>query len=342
MIRRFFRLGGMDSPPFRLTNPTRLIHCFQWSVKAKIMIVSDSKTFTESTPTNYFELSKFCVFLSVIGKEVIDGFSGDRQVREKSPRDFVTAVDEAVQKKVWEKILSVFPSSKLLGEESGSEPDERKIVSSDQLKIEGLFSEGLGSGSVPEKGDGQIGQQSELIWVIDPIDGTANFVHEIPYYAVSIAAVHNNNIVAGAVLDVCHDRCYWASCDSPAMLNEQEIKTSQCKDLSYAMLAISLPCDPSSREIAFRTVQGISEKCANIRRLGSAALNICNVAAGSLDGYWAGMLNLWDIAAAALILKRAGGSQEIQEIDGDWKLAYRCANGKQLESEIADCVAGVA
>jgi len=305
------------------------------------MIVSRTKTFTQKTPTNFFELSKFCVYLSVVGKEIIDGFSGDRQVREKSPRDFVTAVDEAVQKKIWEEILSVFPASKLLGEEAGSESDSQKIVTTGQLKMEHLFDRCNLEKDETEASSQSITEDSEIIWVIDPIDGTANFVHEIPYYAVSVAAVLNAQVIAGAVLDVCHDRCYWASCDSPAMQNDHPIKTSQCEDLSYAMLAISLPCDPSCRELAFRKAQGISEKCANIRRLGSAALNICNVAAGSLDGYWAGMLNLWDIAAAALVLKQAGGSQEIQEINGDWKLAYRCANGKQLDTEIAQCVANV-
>jgi myo-inositol-1(or 4)-monophosphatase len=147
---------------------------------------------------------------------------------------------------------------------------------------------------------------SEWRWIVDPLDGTLNYVHQMPSWSVSVALEHEGCIVAGAVYDPCLDEMYSAGAESPAQLNGRPISSSGCDVFSDALTIVSLPSAivPSSPEIA--DLNRLLCAARSVRRLGSAALNLCYVASGRADAYWATSLNLWDLAAGWLILERGG------------------------------------
>lgn len=149
---------------------------------------------------------------------------------------------------------------------------------------------------------------SEYKWIVDPLDGTTNFTHGYPVYCVSIAVEHKGEVIAGAVYDPNLDEMFTSEKGSGAFLNGERIHVSQTDNLPHAMLATGFPYDvkddPYNCIEHFDTFLLYSQA---IRRLGSAALDICNVANGRLDGFWEVNLHAWDTAAAVLISAEAGG-----------------------------------
>ncbi|HEY9165485.1 MAG TPA: inositol monophosphatase family protein [Candidatus Kryptonia bacterium] len=149
---------------------------------------------------------------------------------------------------------------------------------------------------------------SEYKWIVDPLDGTTNFTHGYPVYCVSIAVEHKGEVIAGAVYDPNLDEMFTSEKGSGAFLNGERIHVSQTDNLPHAMLATGFPYDvkddPYNCIEHFDTFLLYSQA---IRRLGSAALDICNVANGRLDGFWEVNLHAWDTAAAVLISTEAGG-----------------------------------
>lgn len=197
--------------------------------------------------------------------------------REKRPKDLVTEADVTAQRLIAEMILARYPDHQFLGEES---PEAEQL------------------GTVEASG---------YRWIVDPLDGTTNYAHGFPSYAVSIAVEFRGQVLAGVVLDPVLDECFRASRGSESRLNGAPIQPSSCRRLEAAMVAVSLPASiqRASREVQ-RFVEVMTEAQA-VRRLGSAALNMCYVAAGRLDAYWASSVKAWDVAAGALILEQAGG-----------------------------------
>lgn len=197
-------------------------------------------------------------------------------VREKSPGDLVTEADHASQEAIRSLLWEHFPSHQFWGEESERPPTWAE----------------------------------DYCWVIDPLDGTKNFVHQLPSFSVSIALLHRGEPLVGVVHDPWLQETYSAIRGHGASFQAGEhqarlLRPSSCRALAQALLVFSFPSRVDSRTPELRRFNRVVPH-ATLRRLGSAALNLCYVASGRLDGYWGSTLNLWDIAAGMLIAREAG------------------------------------
>jgi myo-inositol-1(or 4)-monophosphatase len=201
-----------------------------------------------------------------------DGFSTDFQVEHKGLVDLVTDMDRLSEDYILNEIRTHFPGDAIVTEESGS------------------FT-------------GDNGRQ----WFIDPLDGTVNYAHHLPIFSVSIAYAIGNQVQLGVVYNPIMDECFSAERGKGAWLNEKPICVAQAKTLVDALLVTGFPYN--IREIEMNNVAIFSEfvmRAQGMRRLGSAALDCCYIAAGRLDGYWELGLKPWDIAAGGLIAEEAG------------------------------------
>jgi len=187
------------------------------------------------------------------------------QVSIKGPTDFVSNADLKAEKIIIEELKKARPHYSIISEEDGSEKNKDK----------------------------------NNIWIIDPIDGTTNFLHGVPHFAISIALKSSGEIVSGLIYDPIKDEMFYAEKENGAFFNNQRIRVSKKRELNSCLFATG---GPSKSEVDLI-----------LRKSGSAALDIAYVAAGRYDGYFQDNLNLWDIAAGIIILKEAGGM--INEID---------------------------
>jgi myo-inositol-1(or 4)-monophosphatase len=208
-----------------------------------------------------------------IAGDVITEYSKKLVVREKAARDLVTDADVAAQHVIKNYLLDKFPNHGFVGEEGDP---------ADNI------------------------QSSEYCWLVDPIDGTANYVHGFPNYATSIALVHRGQVVVGVVFDPVANEMFSAVQGLPATLNGREIRASSCTAIGDALIAASFPPNVSRESLAVQHFIEVLLQCQSVRRLGSAALNLCYVACGRMDGYWANCVKSWDIAAGALIAQQSG------------------------------------
>ena len=181
------------------------------------------------------------------------------QVSIKSPTDFVSSADTKAEKIIIQELLKAKKNYSVISEEIG-------IINN---------------------------KNSENIWIIDPIDGTTNFLHGIPHFAISIALKSNNEIIAGVIYDPIKDEMFYAEKNNGAFINNKRIRVSKKKNINYCLFGTG------SSEI--KTAQ------LTTRNSGSAALDMAYVAAGRYDGYFQNNLNLWDIAAGIIIVNEAGG-----------------------------------
>jgi len=186
------------------------------------------------------------------------------QVSKKGPKDFVTNADIKAEKIIIEELKKARPNYSIISEENGVEKN----------KDESNF------------------------WIIDPIDGTTNFLHGVPHFAISIALQSNNEIVCGLIYDPIKDELFYAEKNHGAYFNNQRIRVSKKRDIDECLFAVG---------------KGKYNSDLIYRRSGSAALDLAYVASGRFDGYFQNNLNLWDIAAGIIIVKEAGGI--INEID---------------------------
>jgi myo-inositol-1(or 4)-monophosphatase len=191
---------------------------------------------------------------------------------KKSFMDLVTEVDTACEAEVARRILQRFPDHQILAEEGttgGNHPDFR--------------------------------------WIIDPLDGTTNYFHRYPFFSVSIGVEYQGQIVAGVVYDALHEELFYATAGGGAFLNGVPVHVSEVPALNKGLLCTGFPGDQSGNQKVLAAWERISLKCHGIRRDGSAALDLCYVACGRLDGFWE-RLNAWDMAAGALMVREAGGT----------------------------------
>ncbi len=145
-------------------------------------------------------------------------------------------------------------------------------------------------------------------WIVDPLDGTTNFIHGIPSYAISIALEFKGDIILGVVYEVSQDQCFWAYTNSGAFLNGKKIMVSSRKTLSDSLIATGFPIYNFSRiEPFINTLTYLMKHTHGIRRIGAAAVDLCYLACGRVDAFFEYNLNAWDVAAGALIVKEAGG-----------------------------------
>ena len=205
---------------------------------------------------------------------------GKVAAESKGPRDLVTDADRSAQRLIRNRLLEAFPDHLFLGEEQESEHEP------------------------PEAG----AWHEDYTWVVDPLDGTMNFVHGIPHFAVSIALLYRGQPLVGVIRQPMCDATFWAEAGGGSWLNGEQLRCSACHSVGEALVAISLAAhvDPDSLEV--RQFVQLLEVAQGIRRMGSAALNLAHVAAGWLDGYWAWHGNIWDVAAGWLMVQEAGGS----------------------------------
>jgi len=190
------------------------------------------------------------------------------QVSKKGPRDFVTKTDKHVEKILIEELSKTKKNYSFLTEETGVIKNKDK----------------------------------ENIWIIDPIDGTTNFLHGIPHFAISIALKSKDELLSGLIFDPIKDEMFFAEKDKGAFLNNQRLRVSNKNSLEECLFS-------SNNE-------GVKFSNLNMRCSGSAALDLAYVASGRLDGYFQNKINLWDVAAGALMIKEAGGIvNNISEFD---------------------------
>lgn len=196
------------------------------------------------------------------------------QVSKKGPADFVSAADMRAERVLREELAHARPNFGLLMEEGGT-------VS---------------------------GDDAENRWIVDPLDGTTNFLHGIPHFAISIAHEARGELVAGVVYEPVHDQMFWAEKGIGAYLNDRRIRVSARNNLAQSLIATGLPFkghDPEPRYMA--TLDAVVGEVAGVRRFGSAALDLAYVAAGRYDGFWEFGLQPWDIAAGIVLVREAGG-----------------------------------
>lgn len=194
-------------------------------------------------------------------------------VQSKSPNDFVTEVDRAAEQAIIEVLRDAFPGHGILAEESG-----------------------------------ESGPESEYNWIIDPLDGTTNFIHGFPQYAISIAQTKNGALEHAVVYDPCTNELFTASRGSGAFLNDRRIRVSRRTRLNDSLIGTGFPFRQFDNVDAYLAMfKELTQKTAGIRRPGAASLDLAYVACGRLDGFWEMGLSPWDMAAGVLLIQEAGG-----------------------------------
>ncbi len=199
------------------------------------------------------------------------------QVSAKGPGEFVTKADREAERLIREDLMEARPNYGWVGEESapveGTDPTRR--------------------------------------WIVDPLDGTTNYLHGMPHWAVSIALEHKGEIVACVVFDAAKDELFWAEKGSGAWMNDRRLRVSGRRSLAEAVVATSVPA------ISKRTLPGtiadfarLMPQVAGVREWGAASLNLAYVAAGRFDGFWEREMKIWEMAAGLLLVKEAGGFVE--------------------------------
>ena len=196
------------------------------------------------------------------------------QVSLKGPGDFVTASDKKVEKMLIEELQKARPNYSILSEEVG-----------------------------------QINNDQSFKWIIDPIDGTANFLHGIPHFAISVGLEHDKEIICGIIYDPIKDEMFVAEKGNGSYLNNQRIRVSARSKINECVVFTNGPkYDSKYRDLIFDEYKKFSNNVfIPIRKSGSAALDLAYVAAGRCDGFWQRDLNYWDIAAGLILVKEAGG-----------------------------------
>jgi myo-inositol-1(or 4)-monophosphatase len=266
-----------------------------------------------SDPTSIHRYTEVAEQAARAGGRILTQMLGRAMVREKAPKDLVTEADTLSQRVIREILLNAFPDHDFVGEEDA----------------DGLAKTATSS-STPR-------------WIVDPLDGTANFVHGMPGYAVSIGLEQAGEILAGVVYDPRLDECFVGGLGIGSHLNRQPLRVSPCRELRAAMVAVSFPAGVHRSSPDIPRFTNVLIACHSLRRLGSAALNLCYLAAGRLDGYWSTSCKAWDVAAGVIIVREAGGI--VTRIDGsDFVLSdpeFATSATQELHSEFLDALARI-
>ena len=236
------------------------------------------------------------------GKALVKDFREveNLQVSTKGPGDFVTKADREAERIIKEDLMGGRPTYGWLGEETGE----------------------------------TAGQDPTRRWIVDPLDGTTNFLHGMPHWAVSIALEHKGEIVSAVVFDAAKDEMFWAEKGAGAWMNDRRLRVSGRRALHEAVFATGVPFGAKKTLPAtLADLARLMPACAGVRRWGAASLDLAYVAAGRFDGYWERELKAWDIAAGILLVKEAGGMvSAIREGDDMLeKGAVICANDPLFE-----------
>lgn len=218
------------------------------------------------------------------------------RVEEKSAHNYVSYVDKESERQIIDRLAALLPEAGVIAEEgSGAQTDER------------------------------------YCWVIDPLDGTTNYIHDLAPYCVSIALRDREEVVLGVVYEVCRNECFYAVQGGAAYRDGEEIRVSDVSELSQACIALGFPYNSDAyRPIASGLVDRLYGFAGGTRLMGSAAAELCYVAAGRFDARIEAYLGPWDVAAGAFILQQAGGKVTDFRGGNDWKSGREVAatNGR--------------
>jgi myo-inositol-1(or 4)-monophosphatase len=175
-----------------------------------------------------------------------------------------------------------------------------------------------GYGFIGEEGGTREGADKSHTWIVDPLDGTTNFLHGIPQFAISIGLAREGTVIAGVIYNPANDELYIAERGKGAFLNDQRLRVSGRRKLNECVVACGLPhIGRGDHEMFRREMTAIQDRVAGLRRFGAASLDLAFVAAGRLDGYWERNLQSWDIAAGQIMVREAGGTISDIETSGD-------------------------
>jgi len=244
------------------------------------------------------------------GGAIVIDWMGRIKVREKGPADLVTEADLAAQEVVRNVIADSYPGHSFLSEED------------------------VGAQAAAEV--------AEYRWILDPLDGTTNFVHGVPHFSVSLALQRRGELLVGAVFDPMRDECFSAAAGKGSYLNGQPIRTSQVQELSEALAAVGFPPGSGRDSPDAAVFLEALEACQAIRRTGSAALNLCYLAAGRFDVFWSFSTKIWDVAAGVLIVREAGGTVTSTD-GGEFVLedaSFLAAANEPLHGRLRELVVG--
>jgi myo-inositol-1(or 4)-monophosphatase len=207
------------------------------------------------------------------GRLLLDGVAGRRRIRYKgSPTNLVTEMDARAERLILERLGAAFPDDGVLAEEAGAR-----------------------------------GGRSGRRWIVDPLDGTTNYAHGLPIYAVSIALEAEGRVALGVVYDPPRDELFVGERGGGARLNDAPIAVSTARTLNASLLATGFPYDVRRTRANLAEFEAFTLRARAVRRLGSAVLYLAWVAAGRLDGYWELSVGPWDVAAGMLLVEEAGG-----------------------------------
>ncbi len=196
------------------------------------------------------------------------------QVSMKSAGDFVSRADIKAEQTLREELMEARPAYGWLGEESGAAP----------------------------------GTDPTRRWIVDPLDGTTNFLHGLPHWAISVALEHKGEIMSGVVYDPTKDEMFVAEKGTGAWVNDRRLRVSGRREMIQCIFATGIPfASKGDLPATLRDLAALSPVCAGVRRWGAASLDLAYVAAGRFDGYWERRLGTWDIAAGLILVREAGG-----------------------------------
>jgi myo-inositol-1(or 4)-monophosphatase len=226
------------------------------------------------------------------------------EITNKGRINLVTEADLASEKHIKALIAAQYPSHRIIAEESGISHHA----------------------------------QADYCWIIDPLDGTTNFAHGFPCFAVSIGIEHQGELIAGVIYDPSRDELFAAERGAGATLNDKKIRVSEISQMEKALLVSGFPYDVRERMNEYMPAwQAFLAQAQGVRRFGAAAIDMVYVAMGRLDGFWENGLNAWDCAAGAVIVEEAGG--RLSNLAGDPFDAYQpsmlCTNGLIHEEMLA-------
>ncbi|HVB48203.1 MAG TPA: inositol monophosphatase family protein [Burkholderiales bacterium] len=217
---------------------------------------------------------------SIINRASLDG--SPLEIKAKHANDFVTQIDKAAEHAIMDVIAKAYPEHAILAEESGA----------------------------------SAGAKPEYRWVIDPLDGTTNFIHGFPQYGISIGVQHRGATAHAVVYDPGRNELFTASKGRGAFLNDRRIRVSRCQKLKEALVGTGFPFKELTRiDLYLRQLRDLMGNTAGVRRAGAAALDLAYVACGRLDAFWELGLAPWDMAAGALLIQEAGGL--VGDLSGD-------------------------
>jgi myo-inositol-1(or 4)-monophosphatase len=216
---------------------------------------------------------------SLINRAALDGSA--LEVKSKQVNDYVTQVDRAAEEAIIGIVHKAYPDHAFLAEESGS-----------------------------------TGAAAEYRWIIDPLDGTTNFIHGFPQYCVSVAVEHRGALAHAVVYDPVRNELFTASKGRGAFLNDRRIRVSKCARLQDALVGTGFPFKELTRvDLYLRQLKRLMSDASGVRRAGAAALDLAYIACGRLDAFWELGLSPWDMAAGALLIQEAGGL--VGDLEGD-------------------------